>query len=387
MESTEAWVLRPGEQKFRPNVGEGFELETISLGTVDDDEVLVEPLYGSWETNMSHAIARHPIDICHARGDDMVVLGNSGVGRVLKCGRSNRLTEGQICLFALPHQFDSFGYPEKLMGFDLPKSRGILAKRGIWKDTDLVPLPSPTRFDLKQWAAFGVRFLTAWSSWQIAHGAWRLQMSSEDQSVPNVFGWGGGTSLATVQLAHLCGARAAMISSHAQRLDLISTLGITPIDRNRFLDISLDHSSSSHDQCSTDRYRAAERAFLETVNKQTDGRGVSIFFDYIGTPVIRATLKALARQGVVATAGWLEGMDIKINRAQECIHRHIHVHTHGYRRTDVKAAAQFAEAKDWMPVIGDNERIYRFDEIDTLAADFAAGSIVSYFPVFEVNPV
>lgn len=387
MNTTKAWVIHPADGDPRTAGPTELELEDIPLGAPGDGEVLVEPLYGSWEHNMTHALARRPVDVCRARGEDTVVLGNSGVGRVLAGGPGTTLREGALCLFALPHRFDSFGYPTHLMGFDLPGRHGILARRGIWKETDLVPLPAPTRHSLPQWAAFGVRYLTAWSSWKVAYGAWRLQMSEDDQDVPFVWAWGGGTSLATVQLARYFRARTAIISGMAERLELAATLGITPIDRRPFKELARDEDRLARDPDYARRYAAAEDAFLQIVRAHTDNLGASIFIDYIGTPVIHATVRALARQGVIATAGWLEGKDVKLVRAFECIKRHTHVHTHGYRRSEVVPAMQFGEQRGWMPVLGDRVQIYAFDDIPRLASDFADGKIASYFPIYQINPV
>jgi len=387
MSTTKAWVIHPAKGDPRTAGPTELRLEELSLGAPGDGEVLVEPLYGSWERNMTHALARNPVDVCRARGEETVVLGNSGVGRVLQGGPGTTVREGELCLFALPHKFDAFGYPIQLMGFDLPGRRGILAQRGIWKETDLAPLPASSRHSLPQWAAFGVRYLTAWSSWKIAYGAWRLQMSEEDQEVPFVWAWGGGTSFATVQLAQLFKARTAIISGTAERLALAAKLGITPIDRRPFQEISRDEERLARDPEYAKRCAAAEDAFLEIVRAHTEGRGASIFIDYIGTPLIHATVRALARQGVIATAGWLEGKEIKLVRAFECIKRHIHVHTHGYRRSDVAPAMRFGEEHGWMPVLGDGARIYSFEEIPSLARDFADGKISSYFPIYQINPV
>lgn len=374
---TEAWAVRPDDG--RPGRLEKVE---ITLRPPGVSEVIVEPLLGSWESNMTHAIARRPVDICAMRNEPYVVLGNSGVGRVVACGPDVALSEGDVCLYAFPHEFDAHGFPIRLMGFDRPHLHGLLAKRGLWRAEDLFVLPKDSRFTLRQWAAFSVRFLSAWSSWHIAHGAWRLQM---DGVPPHVFGWGGGTTLATLQLARAYGFEATMLASKPGRLELIEALGIHALDRRTYVDLWHEDERMT-DPAYAARYREAERRFLAEVEARTHGRGVSIFFDNIGTPVLRATLKALARQGVLATVGWLEGRDTYLNRARECVHRHLHVHTHGYRRQDVAPAVAFAEANGWMPTVHAEERVYAFDAIPALAEDFAAGRVTTYFPIYAINP-
>jgi len=56
-------------------------------------------------------------------------------------------------------------------------------------------------------------------------------------------------------------------------------------------------------------YLAAERTFLDLVNEHTARERVSIFIDNIGGPVLRATMYALGRQGVLTTSGWKHGTD------------------------------------------------------------------------------
>ena len=57
MYTTEAWVLYRGDNGAGPG---HLEFESISFPGLGDDEVLVEPLYGAWEANMSHAVDRDP---------------------------------------------------------------------------------------------------------------------------------------------------------------------------------------------------------------------------------------------------------------------------------------------------------------------------------------
>jgi D-arabinose 1-dehydrogenase-like Zn-dependent alcohol dehydrogenase len=111
--------------------------------------------------------------------------------------------------------------------------------------------------------------------------------------------------------------------------------------------------------------------------------GVSIFIDYVGSPVFRATLKALARQGIVTTAGWKHGMTISTVRALECINRHQHVHTHYARYAQGRSAVRFAEDTGWIPQLNGHKE-YAFDEIPQLAEDYSKGKC-SYFPIFRIN--
>jgi NADPH:quinone reductase-like Zn-dependent oxidoreductase len=381
VQEVECWVIRaatPGE------IGPAQLLkQSINLTGIEPDEVLAEPLYGSWEANMTHAIERKPIDICRRRSEPFVVLGNSGVVRVLQAGSAIRhVKEGDVCLLVAIGSTDAAGYVVTVLGYDAPGMSGLLAKQVKLKAHQVVPLPNPTRHPIARWAAFSVRYATAWDNWRIAHGCWRLQMTDDQMPRPYVWSWGGGVGFAELTLAKYFGSQTAMIASSDERLGMLAAHGIEPIDRRQFAALSLDADKYESDRAYRRKYLSAERNFLNLVARHTCNEGVSIFIDNIGMPVIRATLRALGRQGVLSTAGWKQGMESKFNRAVECIDRHILVHTHASRNSP--AALYFAEEAGWLPPLP--EKIYSWDEIPDLARDYAESRIVSYFPLFQVNP-
>lgn len=382
-ERTTAWILEAGE----PGAGVGeLKQQEIELPALDDEHCLVESLYGCWEGNMSHAIERKPVDPARQRGEPYVVLGNAGVVRILKVGeRVKTVKEGDLAILFCNGVWDKWGYPIKIFGYDAPGTIGLLAKRTVLHQYQVIPVPENSRYSLKQWAAFSLRYITAWSNWQQAYGCWRIQMGVEDCPSPYVWGWGGGVTWAELTLAKFSGARVAMISSSARRLRAIRRAGMTAIDRRNFSDLDYDSAKYRSDKEYKARYLASEETFLRTVQENTDGIGVSIFLDYVGSPVTRATIKALSRQGLVATAGWKEGMRIELIRAIECIERHTHVHTHYARYPQGRAAVQFAENTGWMPEDVAEMDVYGFDEIMQLHEDYNSGKSYSYFPIYEVN--
>jgi NADPH:quinone reductase-like Zn-dependent oxidoreductase len=382
MYTTEAWVLYRGEAGAGPG---HLEFESISFPSLSDDEVLIEPLYGAWEANMSHAVDRDPIDICDLRGEEKVVLGNSGVVRVLDVGRCVRNVQpGQYCLFAPVGESDPFGYQQTVHGYDAPGTIGTLARKTKIACTGVYPLPSGTKFSLQQWAAFSLRYIAAWSNWSVAYRCFRVQLSIEDFPVPYVWGWGGGCTLAELDLAQRVGCEAVMLSGNDRNIKDIENWGITTIDRRSFPDLNYDRKRYAADEEYRNAYRLSEYAFLIDVRERTAGNGVSIFVDYIGSPVSRASIKALSRQGVLTTAGWKHGMVIPLNRAMECISRHIYVHTHSARAGEVEESMAYGEENGWMPQVA-AEDTYRFEDVPQLLADYAEGQ-VGYFPVYEVNP-
>ena len=401
--TVEAWVLRQGADRQGragnpgnpggpgPGPGPGpaaparLELAEVDLGPIADTEVLVEPIYGCWEGNMFHALNRDPVDVCRQRGEPWVVIGNAGVVRVLRAGRSvPDRPEGSHCLVFPNADPDPHGYMRRAYAYDATATIGLLARTTKIPACALLPVPAGTRFTLRQWAAFSARYITAWSNWQVAHACWRSQMTEADQARPHVWAWGGGVALAETTLAARLGADAAMISSRDARLAQIAALGVVPIDRREFAELAYDPARYRTDPAYRAAYRAAEDRFLDIVDANTGGRRVSIFVDNIGLPVHRATLRALARQGVLATCGWRHGMHLSTVRAVECIERHIHVHTHYARAAEGLAAIRYAEETGWIPP--DTTRVWSWHEVPALAEQYRAGQVDDYFALYQINP-
>jgi NADPH:quinone reductase-like Zn-dependent oxidoreductase len=381
METADAWVLYSGP----PREPAELRREILAFEAIADDEVLVEPLFGCWEGNMSHAIARDPVDVCRHRREEKITIGNCGVVRVLEIGsRVTTLAPGDLCLGYVSYKNDPHGYMLEAPGFDIRGTMGLLAKRTKMAAAGLLKIPADSRYSLAQWAGWPFRFPTAWSNWKVAHGAYRLQMTEEDMPSPHVWGWGGGTTMAELDLARRFGCRTAMTASTDARLAEITAHGIRPLDRRAFSALSFDRERHRADREYRAHYDEAERTFLGIVHDVTEGAGVSIFVDYIGTPVHRATLKALGRQGVIATAGWKRGMEMSTNRAMTCLQRNIHVHTHYARASEIAEALQYSLEADWMPPAP--SRIYTWEEIPELARRMANGEVDGAYAIYEINP-
>jgi NADPH:quinone reductase-like Zn-dependent oxidoreductase len=377
-----AWVLYAGD--FSSPAPGRLVREEIRLSPIKANEVLAAPIYGCWEANMSHALERSPIDICRYRGEPKVVLGNAGVVRVLETGAGvGTLRPGQHAIISPNGVEDRWGYTVKALGYDSPGQVGALSTLVTLTERQLIPIPEPSKYALPQWAAFSARYVTAWSNWQLAFGVFRLQVSEDDCPSPNVWGWGGGTTLAEVDLARRHGCRVAMLSGQDQNLQMIARLGITPVDRRQFGELSWEEERYRKELDYRRRYIEAETLFIEEVNRLTKNEMVQIFLDYVGGPVYRATLRALSREGVIATAGWKKGMKLSHLRAEECISRHQHIYTHYARHSQSQEAVVYAEATGWMPE--KPERIYAFEEVPELVQDYSEGK-AGYFPVFSVNP-
>jgi len=379
---SDAWVLYAGEKGAPPKRTQ-LVRETFEFSEPGAEEALVSPLFGCMEGNMGHAVERRPIDLCLARGEEKVVIGNAGVVRVDKVGAAvTTVREGDTAIVFCNGQPDRFGYPERIWAFDAPGSVGVLAKQTRMHQQQLIPVPRGTAYPLEQWAAFSLRYVTAWSNWELAYGTLRLLLTEKDLPHPEVWGWGGGVSLGQLALARHFGCNVAQIASTDERLTMIESLGIRAVDRREFRDLYFDRKKFRADEDYTSRYLAAENIFTKKVTEMTGGNLVNIFIDYVGVPVLRATLKVLAREGVLTTAGWKEGMMIELVRATECIARHQHVHTHYARYEQGLAAVEFAEKNGWLPPL--DTRVYDYDEIPKLFEDYA-GDKVGWFPVFRVG--
>lgn len=382
--TTEAWVIYAASNGSNSHHPAELKKEEFSFSDINEHEVLVEPIYGCWEANMTHALERRPIDICRYRGEEKVVIGNAGVVRVIRTGtKVSNLRKGDLCIVFCNGIWDEYGFPERILGYDAPNTLGVLAKRLKLHEKQLIKVPEGSPYSLQQWAAFSLRYVTAWANWQRAYGCWRTLWAEDSDRRPHVWGWGGGVALAELSLARLFGCEAALISSLDERLCLIERMNLTPIDRRQFSNLNLDEAKYNSEPAYRKTYQEAEEVFLKIVEERTGQKGVSIFVDFIGVPVFRATLKALARQGVITTAGWKQGMTTSTLRAVECMKWHVHVHTHYARYKQGVEAVNFGEANGWVPPV-DNEP-FEWKDIPALAEDYRNGRLATYFPIFRVN--
>ena len=379
---TDAWVLHAGEKGAPPKRTQ-LVRETFEFADPGPEEALVTPLFGCMEGNMGHALDRKPIDIALARNEPKVVIGNAGVVRVDKCGaKVTTCKPGDTAILFCNGDPDEYGYPRRIFAYDTPGTIGMLAKQTKLHQKAIIPIPNKSKHSLEQWAAFSLRYCTAWSNWELAYGTLRLLLTPAELPNPQVWAWGGGVSLGTLVLAKRYGCDVTQMASTDEHLKTIESQGVRPIDRREFKDLYYDKQRFKADKEYTDKYLAAENAFMAKVNEITGGKGVNIFVDYVGAPVLRATLKALGREGVITTAGWKEGMMIELVRATECIARHQHINTHYARYEQGLAAVEFGEKNDWMPPV--DHRVYGFDEVPQMFEDYKADKL-GWFPVFRVN--
>lgn len=384
METVQAWVLPAGpEDRTGGPVRGELGLARVRVDPPGESEVLVESRVGCWEANMEHALSRSPVDVVRQRGEERIVPGTCGVVRVLAAGSAVRgLREGQDCLWIPFGKTDRHGYAETICAYDAPGSPGLLAERLVVPATHLVPLPEDGPHPVERWAPFA-RYFTAWDNWRVASRCWRSQVEDAWDEQPLVLGWGGGVVYAELELARREGFRTAMVSGRDARLKDIAASGAIPVDRREFPDLDYHWAKASTEPDAMDRYRASEARFLEVVGELSGGHGVSIFLDNLGGSLHRATLKSLAREGVVSTVGWKTGMRLSNVRATECISRHIHVHTHAWRFQDSARIRDVQQETGWLPALEDGP-VTPFERVPELAASYSRDELDGYFPLFSV---
>jgi NADPH:quinone reductase-like Zn-dependent oxidoreductase len=382
----EGWfIYRATDEELKNHSPAKLVKEEFEINSLGANQVLAAPLFGCWEGNMGHALKRSPIDICKARDEEKVILGNAGVVEIVDIGREVKTVRpGQKAIIFCVGEEDRLGFPKTIMGYDARATMGCLTTLMKGKDRQFIPLPENSQHSLEQWAGFSLRYITAWSNWEMAHGTYRLMVGANELASLNVWGWGGGVTLAELDLARRFGSQAVMISGSDDHIRHIKETGLVPLDRRQFGNLSFDRARYKVDQEYTEKYQEAEKAFLEEVAVRTRGRKVQIFIEMIGEPVFHLTLKALAREGVITTAGWREGMTLGITRAVECIARHQHIHTHYARYSQGWQAVAFAEGNGWLPPKPDH--VFPFDDIPRLAEEYMHGD-TEFFPTFSINEV
>lgn len=355
---SEAWVLKRDEK--------GFIKKNIVIENLKEDEVLLKPLYGCLEGNMVHAINNDPINIFDERKEDEIVLGNAGVLEIERLGsKSKNFKVGDKVIYFCNGESDKYGYPLKITGYDKSNSMGVLSKRIKLNEKEILKIPENKNISLEQWAAFSLKFITAWSNWKVAYNAWKIQMPEIEPKDIYVFGWGGGVTYAELLLAKKYGCKCYMITSKEENIKLCKENKIDVFNRS-----GIDSNK-------------IEKELLEYINTKTNNKGVSIFIDNIGRDVYKITTKALGRQAVITTSGWKTGGMLPILRQNECQNRHIHVFTHYAKMQEGIEAIDFAQKNLWLPPAC--EKVYQWDEIPNLIEDYKLGNLKTYFPIFKIN--
>lgn len=134
-------------------------------------------------------------------------------------------------------------------------------------------LPVPADFDLAAAAAASLVFLTAWHS-----------LITRGHMLPGetvlIVGASGGVNTASIQVAHLAGARVFVVGSSAAKLHLAESLGA---------DILIDRSRDDN--------------WAKAAYEANGKRGVDIVVDNVGAGTFPSSMQAAAKGGRILTVG------------------------------------------------------------------------------------
>ncbi|MFW9907991.1 MAG: zinc-binding dehydrogenase [Candidatus Thorarchaeota archaeon] len=142
---------------------------------------------------------------------------------------------------------------------------------------NIIPVPVYSGLDYVESAAVPLTFLTAW----------RL-LVSKGRIKPGddllIIGIGGGVAVAALQIAKTAGARVYVTSSSDTKLESARLLGA---------DFVINHITTPE--------------YHKEVKKLTDGRGVDIVLDSVGSATWERSLKSLRKGGKLVTPGATSG--------------------------------------------------------------------------------
>ncbi|MEB7040089.1 zinc-binding dehydrogenase [Staphylococcus gallinarum] len=350
---TEAWVLQK-------NKNQKLQKKRINLKSLKENEVLLSTKYLCLEGNYTHALEGKPQDLFKFRNEDEIILGNSGVVMVEKCGSQvTSVSPGDVCILFCNGVSDDLGYPKYITAYDKVNSMGTFSKKLVLNEKEVLKIPKNSKFSLKQWAAFSLKFITAWSNWQVAYKAWKIQNeNSEISDNKYVFSWGGGVGLAELKLAKLYGFNACLITSSPK----------------------VSAEAEKHNIQTINRLNGNQH-IVNQINKLTNEKGANIFIDNIGVSTLKTTLKCMSREGVLTTSGWKSGGLLPISRPYACQNRHLHVYTHYATYEEGKNAMKFAIENSWMPEI---HNVLCWEELPEILLKYNSGELKDYYTVVKV---
>jgi NADPH:quinone reductase-like Zn-dependent oxidoreductase len=166
--------------------------------------------------------------------------------------------------------------------------------------------------------------------------AWRMVMTQGRVAPADsvlIHGIGGGVSLASLQLAKLCGARVLATSSSEEKLQRARALGA---------DALIDYR---HDDV------------VQAVMQDTAGRGVDVVIDNVGEATWPASLRSVRRGGRVVTCGATSGAHPSSD-LQRLFIRQIRVYGSTLGTQEEFRGLLAAAAGSFSPVV---DRVFDFD--------------------------
>lgn len=271
--------------------------ESTDVIEIVDDLPVPEPGRGEVRLKMS-AAALNRLDLFVRRGwkglelDFPHVIGSDGAGVVDKVGDAvASLAVGDrvaVDPSIFPEDVNVIGdYQNQVRPIEIVGEHrgGFAAEYTVVPARNCVKVPDG--FDLKDAAAAGLVYVTAWHS-LITRG--NLQVGEDVLIV----GAGGGVNSASIQIAKLAGARTIyVIGSDAEKCQLAHELGA---------DVTINRQET--DNWSKDLF------------KLTNKRGVDVVVDNVGQATLPMSMRAVRPGGRILVVGGTTGYDANINLAQ-----------------------------------------------------------------------
>ncbi|MEE3326152.1 MAG: zinc-binding alcohol dehydrogenase family protein [Myxococcota bacterium] len=350
-EDVDAERARVDQDLDQVDISRVVALDTIELRPTGPHDVRMKILAVSAEHNLAHAALADTVHISELRGGK-IYPGNSALGEVIEVGSAvTDFSVGDIAITHCNGEPDRFGFPKTIWAYDTADSIGWYAEEVVVEDWQIVAAPLESGLNLWEIAALPLRAPTAYHLWRRAEGIFRLKVPEERCSTLNVMGFGGGVSELFLMLARSKGHNAYFCSGSKERRDALEKFGVIPIDQkayNRFA--SRDDS----------------KAFMKEVRKLTSGEGMHLICDMLRGPVFDAGFAAVARQGVIVSAGWQLTREVKFNSAAASIKQITLDHTH-YETLYGVAAATELYGSVFKPTI--HHEIYPFEDLPRALVD------------------
>lgn len=259
-----------------------------------EDLPIPEPKRGEVRLKMK-AAALNRLDLFVRRGwkglnlDFPHIIGSDGAGVVDALGEEvTSLAEGDAVAV------DPSLYPDDILGDYQNQSRlKVMGEHASGFAAEYVIVPAkncvkiPDGFDMKEAAAAGLVYVTAWHS-LITRGQFK---AGEDILI---VGAGGGVNSASIQIARLAGARTIyVVGSDDEKCQQAKELGA---------DVTIN--------------RQEEENWSKVMFKLTNRRGVDIVVDNVGEATIPLSMRSLRPGGRILVVGGTTGYNANVNLAQ-----------------------------------------------------------------------
>lgn len=222
---------------------------------------------------------------CESSGEVVQTAGDSAglkpgdqvlVPPGISCGRCEYCRTG----------YDSLCPEYRMMGYQV---QGGYAEYVKAPTANLIPISPDLSFE--EWAALPLVFLTAWHMLVTRAGL----RPGEDVLVQAA---GSGVGSAAIQIARHCGARVIATAGSEEKLEKSRPLGA--------------HETINY----------ARVDFAQEVRRLTDGRGVDLVFEHVGSKTFEKSLTCLAKRGRIVTCGATAGAQVTFDL------RHLFVRQH-----------------------------------------------------------